>query len=100
MLKALFFLLSVLVSTLKERPELALEILVLRQQLAVFKRSCPRPRLRNTDRLFWAWLPQVWERWREALILVKPETALGLNRKRFKLFWARDRNERAKEDPR
>ncbi len=62
---------------------------MLRQQLAVFKRSCQRLRLRNTDRLFWAWLPQVWERWREALILVKPETAVGWNRKRFKLFWAR-----------
>ena len=89
MRKALFFLVTMLVSALKERRELALENLVLRQQLAVFKRSCQRPRLRNTDRLFWAWLPQVWERWREALILVKPETAVGWNRKRFKLFWAR-----------
>ncbi len=89
MLKALFFLVSMQVSALKERRELALKNLVLRQQLAVFKRSCQRLRLRNTDRLFWAWLPQVWERWRKALILVKPEIAVGWNRKRFKLFWAR-----------
>jgi hypothetical protein len=30
----------------------ALENLVLRQQLAVYKRTAPRPRLRTTDRLF------------------------------------------------
>ena len=51
MLKALFFLVTMLVSALKERRELALENLVLRPQLAVFKRSCQRPRLRSTDRL-------------------------------------------------
>ncbi len=76
MQKALFFLVTMLVSALKERRELALEVLVLRQPLAVFKRSCQRPRLRNPDRLFWAWLPQVGERWREPLILVKPDTAV------------------------
>ncbi len=52
MLKALFFLVTMLVSTLKERRDLALENLVFRQQLAVFKRSCQRPQLRKTDRLF------------------------------------------------
>ena len=77
MRKALFFLVTMLVSALKERRELALEHLVLRQPLAIFKRSCQRPRLRNTDRLFGAWLLQIWERWREAFILVKPDTAIG-----------------------
>ena len=36
--------------------ELALENLALRQQLAVYKRTVTRPKLRTTDRLFWVWL--------------------------------------------
>jgi hypothetical protein len=36
--------------------QLALENLALRQQLAVYKRRLPRPKLRSTDRLFWAGL--------------------------------------------
>jgi hypothetical protein len=36
--------------------ELALENLALRQQLAVYKRTVPRPKLHTTDRPFWAGL--------------------------------------------
>jgi len=39
--------------------ELALENLALRQQLAVMKRQCPRPRLRKVDRWFWLRLSRV-----------------------------------------
>jgi len=46
--------------------ELALENLALRQQLAVMKRQCPRPRLRATDRWFWVWLLRTWPNWRKA----------------------------------
>jgi len=35
------------------RHRLALESVALRQQLAVFKRKQPRPRLNRLDRLFW-----------------------------------------------
>jgi hypothetical protein len=35
------------------RHRLALEIVALRQQLAVFKRKQPRPKLSRLDRLFW-----------------------------------------------
>ena len=38
--------------------DIALENLALRQQVAVFKRKCPRPRLRGRDRFFWVWLFQ------------------------------------------
>ena len=40
--------------------QLALENLALRHQLAVYKRTVPRPRLRRTDRLLWVWLARVW----------------------------------------
>ncbi len=35
------------------RSDIALEVLALRQQLAVFKRKRPRPNLNSPDRLFW-----------------------------------------------
>jgi hypothetical protein len=38
--------------------------LVLRQQLAVYKRVQKRPRLRPTDRAFWAWLSRLWDGWK------------------------------------
>jgi hypothetical protein len=40
--------------------QLVLENLALRQQLAVYKRTVTRPKLRTTDRLFWVWLARVW----------------------------------------
>jgi hypothetical protein len=42
--------------------QLALENLALRQQLAVYQRTVTRPKLRTTDRLFWAWLSGAWAR--------------------------------------
>ena len=68
--------------------DIALENLALRQQLAVFKRKCPRPRLRRTDRFFWVWLSRSWENWHQALVIVRPETVVAWHRKGFRLFWA------------
>src|SRR6266404_2496786 len=45
--------------------QLALENLALRQQLVIYKRTVPRPRLRTTDRLLWVGLATVWG-WLEA----------------------------------
>jgi len=67
--------------------DIALENLALRQQLAVFKRKCPRPRLRRTDRFFWAWLSRNWRDWRRALVIVRPETVVAWQRKGFRLYW-------------
>ncbi|MEM8608396.1 MAG: hypothetical protein AAGF92_14905, partial [Myxococcota bacterium] len=74
-------------SSLKSQHELALENLALRQQLAVLKRQTRRPALTNTDRAFWVALFRLWPNWRNALILVKPETVIGWHRKGFRLYW-------------
>jgi putative transposase len=66
---------------------LALENLALRQQLAVYKRAETRPRLRTTDRLFWVGLARVWNRWRDALLIVTPDTVLRWQRRRFRDYW-------------
>src|SRR5215510_11515253 len=87
MLGVLITFISTLISIFKRRRNLALENLALRQQLAVFKRRHPRPKLQPTDRLFWVWLSKLWADWREALIIVKPETVIAWHRQAFRFYW-------------
>jgi putative transposase len=68
---------------------LAIENLALRQQLAVYKRTAARLRLRTTDRLFWVGLARVWTGWRQALVIVSPATVLRWQRRRFRAYWTR-----------
>src|SRR6266852_1026559 len=63
------------------------EILFLRKQLAFYREHqiCPR-RLSDSARfslVFWSRLFA----WKEALVIVKPETLIGWHRKGFNLFW-------------
>src|SRR3954453_9253906 len=51
------------------RHRLGMEAVALRQQLAVYKRKQPRPKLNRFDRLFWVVVRQIWTNWSEALIL-------------------------------
>ena len=59
------------------RSETALEILALRQQVAVLKRKRPRPHLNAGDRFFWTTLRRLWAGWTEVLLIVKPETVVA-----------------------
>src|SRR3989449_8333014 len=67
--------------------QLAVENLALRQQLAVYKRTTARPKLRTTDRLFWIWLARVWAGWRQPLVIVTADTVLRWQRRRFREHW-------------
>ena len=69
------------------RHRLALESAALRQQLAVYKRKQPRPRLQRLDRLFWVALRRFWSGWSDALIIVQPKTVVSWHRAGFRLFW-------------
>src|SRR3989475_1640643 len=69
--------------------QLAIENLALRQQLAVYKRTTARPKLRTTDRLFWIWLARVWPGWRQPLAIVTPDTVLRWQRRRFCEYWTK-----------
>jgi putative transposase len=71
----------------RSRSDTALEILALRQQVAVLKRKRPRPKLNSWDRLFWTALRQCWSRWSDVLVLVKPDTVIGWHRSAFRLYW-------------
>ena len=71
----------------KSRQNLILENLALRQQLAVQQRSIKRPKIKNTDRIFWVWLSRIWDHWKSSLIIVKPPTVIGWHKKGFNLYW-------------
>jgi hypothetical protein len=53
-----------------------LENLALRQQLTVLRRRHPQPRFAPSHRLFWVMLWRLWSGWKQALILVQPETVV------------------------
>jgi hypothetical protein len=63
------------------------ENLFLRKQLAFYQERKAKPRrLTDTARLALV-LWSRWFDWRDALVIVKPETLIGWHRKGFRLFW-------------
>ncbi len=95
----LYALLATARSSLKRQPELALENVALRQQLAILQRKAKRPKLTKADRAFWVVLSRLWSDWQSALVLVKPETVIGWHRKGFKLYWTRKSRNRGGRPP-
>ncbi len=61
---------------LRDRAELAMENLALRQQLAILEQTAKRPQLRKRDRIFWVWLSRLWAGWRTVLVIVQPDTVV------------------------
>ena len=82
-------LMAFVVSLLRSHAALRLGNLALRHQMAVYKHTVHRPRLRPTDRLFWAWLARLWSGWHTALAFVQPRTAIAWQQKRFRQHWRR-----------
>ena len=73
--------------TLRSHAALSAEILFLRKQLAFYEERQTQPRRLNDSARFSL---LVWSRmfdWKEALVIVKPETLIGWHREGFKLFW-------------
>jgi putative transposase len=87
MLPVISALLAFVASLFRSRASLCLEHLALRHQLAVYQQTGPRPRLRPTDRLFWAWLSRLWPGWQSALAFVQPRTVITWQRQRFRDHW-------------
>jgi hypothetical protein len=72
---------------LRSRTSLSAAVLFLRKQLASYEEWQVQPRPLNDSARFSL---IVWSRlcnWKEALVIVKPETLIGRHRKGFKLFW-------------
>jgi hypothetical protein len=64
------------------------EILFLRHQLLILRRSAPpRLRLRTADRLIFVWLYRLCPSLIRAAIIFKPETLVRWHRSGFRLYW-------------
>ena len=87
MLEFLFSVLAALRVFVCSRSDTALEVLALRQQVAVLKRRRPRPTVTRLDRFFWTTLRHLWPRWSDVLLIVKPETVVWRHRAGFRLYW-------------
>src|SRR5580693_5454217 len=73
----------------RSRAELLAENAFLRQQLVVASRTVKRPGFRRHERGLLVLLARLIPQWRQALLLVKPETVLRWHRAGFRLFWRR-----------
>jgi putative transposase len=86
-MNAFFALLVYLRALLLRRLALAAENLALRQQLAMYHYSAPKPKLRDGDRRFWILLARLWPGWRSALLVVSPATVVRWHRQGFRYYW-------------
>ncbi|HSH78522.1 MAG TPA: integrase core domain-containing protein [Herpetosiphonaceae bacterium] len=81
---------------IRTKPQLIAENALLRQQLVVLNRSVKRPRLTGTERSLLVLLTsRVWA-WKDALLIVKPDTLLRWHRQGFRLFWRRKSRARSR----
>src|SRR5664280_2267297 len=87
MLGLFFAIVRSLAAVFLPRRQLMLENLALRHQLIVLRRSVPRPRFENQDRLLWIVLRAVWSKWEKALVIAQPQTVVAWHRAGFRLYW-------------
>ena len=80
-------LLRCVLAFFRSHKEQAVVELVLRQQLATCAETRSKPRLTPLDRAFWVALSRFWPRWKDALVIVKPDTVIRWHRRGFRLYW-------------
>ena len=74
---------------LRSRTQLLAENALLRQQLIVLRRSVKRPAITRADRALLVLLAGRVRAWRQALLLVRPDTLLRRHRAGFRALWRR-----------
>ncbi len=71
----------------RSKSELIAENALLRQQLIMLKRQVKRPVCTKTDRILLVLLARTVRAWKQALLIVQPETLLRWHREAFHLYW-------------
>ena len=87
MWKWLKVILGTLRTSVRNQHELALENLALRRKLATLKYRSPRPRLSDSDRLFWVVLSRFWGKWASVVHVVQLATVIRWHRQGFRYYW-------------
>src|SRR6266446_7798519 len=80
-------LLGTLADLARGKSELVAENALLRQQLTILRRQSKRPVCTQRDRCLLVLLARATRSWRQALLIVQPETLLRWHRQGFRLFW-------------
>jgi putative transposase len=73
--------------------------MLLRQQLLVLKRQVKRPALTWRDRALFVLLASKLPTWKEALVIVQPETVQRWHRELFRWVWRRKSRSRKRGKP-
>jgi Integrase core domain len=88
MVETLKTLLGMLLLLFRSRSQLQVEVLVLRQQLIVMRRTAPkRVRLRALDRLLFVLLYRLWPGILDAVAVIRPDTIVRWHRRGFRALW-------------
>ncbi len=81
----------------RSKHELIIENALLRQQLIILRRQVKRPQLTNADRALMVLLSSKLRSWKNALLIVQPDTLLRWHRKGYRLFWKRKSKAKSRE---
>jgi hypothetical protein len=73
----------------RSKSELLAENALLRQQLIILRRQVKRPPITRTDRVLLVLLARLVRTWKQALIIVQPDTLLRWHRELLRLYWKR-----------
>jgi putative transposase len=76
----------------RTRAELIAENALLRQQLIILCRQVKRPAYTRTDRILLVLLARAARHWKQALLIVQPDTLLGWHRQMFHWYWRKRSN--------
>jgi putative transposase len=71
----------------RSKSELMAENAFLRQQLIMLQRQVKRPVCTKADRILLVLLARVVRAWKQALVIVQPETLLRWHREAFRFYW-------------
>ena len=83
----MIIIVEVLWSALRERSELLAENLALRHKVMILKRSVVRPKIRESDRLFWVLYSKCVVGWQDIVEFVQVRTVSQWQKRRFGRFW-------------
>jgi putative transposase len=97
LIQTLVFQFTIIKILFKSKDELVLEIIELRQQLATYKSKKEKPKnITDITRSYLVALKETWTKWKDVLVIVKPETVIGWQQKRFKKYWTKLSNKNKK----
>jgi len=78
---------GLLADLVRTKGQLLAENAFLRQQLLVAARRVKKPQFRASERALLVTLAAMFSHWRDALVMVKPDTLLRWHREGFRLWW-------------